>query len=1161
MSVSPTDSTASTRSLLRPPFPQRLANNDLAIQDLQQQINKTIASSYFFTVGKQTKDKRFQELFLHFFRELRGPKTLVKKTSQFMANCFKERPDICISWNPYEEESLNIVTTLQTPTQQLVEELDQIVEKECGLQEQFLAALNTQCKKFSGLNLEDRDTRYRNYRILCWVFPRCVDTMKTLFQALLAIEWLREDSEYSKLQLDKSYFLSNHPIRNDEDVLTGLLWIRAKMLAEKQREYDAKLSERHWRQLKTDLYQTASSGALSLATKKPQFVVGQVAKTAMNVIGRQVDPHGQSKVLKGFSLLSSALVSKRLGGNTGDLVKSLGVDVVEMASRPENTSKEKALLRGYGSALLKGALSLDTKKLTAQILGFVASTGADILPKADKVQSFKSEAYRALRATATNSDIHGHFIDKGVERYFREPEKPTPQVEELPQVEESKEQFDGQWLEDVFNEKLSHVSVEKAQEIGQNLDRAREQINQIDEVIKIGTQHLNNLQSSGEVVDIAHYEVKKKSGDWRVYRNGEELYADNTSNAQKTCYEMIPELQKKYGSPIHTQKYKEASTALDRANSEKLKLVEALGSLQKKQLPPDMIEQYERGFIEYKQQLESQRQREVEGQRLTNKLMEKNRGVESAYNYLDDKIDGYNRHYKRDEYYSKLKSAVKNYNNALQERDAVVNQIYALNGDPKRISTPLEKIPPKATKWEKTKLWVDRNVEININLSTSMPLYQMKEPKSTGYTLLQEPTNPEPKTFTFQDTQELQNQRMLQENMAFKSAKQAQGTAQHEISQHSGDMSVLWGNGVDRNVQSPPVNTQQAIESGIREAITTRHNPIMEMSGLAPFVLSKVIPKRTQEKVKTWVKDYVQEIKNDPLQARKDLDVAVILGAKKAVVVAIQAFEQPSLKQRPNTYGLMEASNRFDRWIAGKVNVNLDSRNAQIGMFVAEIFAPMGMCKTARPVMKVGQEAIQFIRSTQRARPLVDRVLLSPQNFGRELRAIQAMQNPVHRSGIGNPWTEMFPMQPKKLAGRSVAKIEPKMIQAGKGINRSNNHQFVTWVEQGQTRTASIGEMSHAGTFHDRGGLTKAGRALQKHSERINPTFQKPTGNVHEINAQGQRVLDEILNHPNKEIYFSKLRTQNNLPVIDVFIPEGNGARFTRDGKRMIGFLDPIKEM
>ena len=825
-------------------------------------------------------------------------------------------------------------------------------------------------------------------------------------------------------------------------------------------------------------------------------------------------------------MLGSVAVSKAYGGNAKELVTSLGVDVAELAQRPENTSKEKALLRGYGSALAKGALSLDTKKLTTQILGFVASTGADILPKAKK-----SEMYRALRATATNSDIHGHFVDKGVERCFRGPEKPTPQVEEPAQVQEPKEQFDGQWLEDILDESLSHVAVEKAQEINQKIDQVREQINQQDEAIRIGTEHLNNcLNKSVDYVDDAHYEVKKKSGDWRVYRNGEELYADNTSNAQKTCYEIIPELQKKYGSPIHTQKYKEASTALDRANSEKLKLVEALGSLQKKQLPPDMIEHYERGFIEYKQQLESQRQREVEGQRLTNKLTEKTRGVENAYNYLDDKIDGYNRHYKRDEYYSKLKSPVKNYNNALQERDAVVNQIYALNGDPKRISTPLEKIPPKATKWEKSMLWIDRNVDVNINLSTSMPLYQMKEPKSTGYTLLQEPTNPEPKTFTFQDTQELQNQQIFQENMSFRSANPTQGTTQHEISQQSANMGLLWGNGVDRNVQPPPVSTRQAIQSGIRELI---EKPTLMQQAVRGFFNPDRGHLTPNERIEQNSQIFSGHAK------------PIIRGAGN-LIDQLRSFGMLGVKR--NEQGQLELAydrtfyNKFSEWADG----NLPTVDSRVEL-VASVANEFVLQSFLMPFFAVG-----------RAKPLANRVLANPENFGRELRAIQGMQNPVHRSGIGNPWTEMFPMQPKKLAGKSVAKIEPKMIQAGKGINRSNNHQFVTWVEQGQTRTASIGEMSHAGTFHDRGGLTKAGRALDKHGRRVDTVFPEAMGNIHEKNMQGQKMLDEILNHPNKEIYFPDYLTERyGFEVLDIFIPGKHGARFSRSGEKMVGFLEP----
>nr|VFK81178.1 MAG: hypothetical protein BECKSD772D_GA0070982_12452 [Candidatus Kentron sp. SD] len=412
---------------------------------------------------------------------------------------------------------------------------------------------------------------------------------------------------------------------------------------------------------------------------------------------------------------------------------------------------------------------------------------------------------------------------------------------------------------------------------------------------------------------------------------------------------------------------------------------------------------------------------------------------------LEDRLEKLQKEPHKKSVREKADNEVTKYNNANADLDTAVNHYNALTGNNERVSTKKMKKPKKPS-WDARLSSKLRAMGVeSANVSTSVPLYPTTPSTRTTYAEMQHQVNLARSELEYVEStqsqsrgsrgnwgevQNFQNQQIFQENMSFRSAQQAQGTAQHEISRHSADMGLLWGNGVARNVQPPPVSTRQAIESGIREAITTRHNPIMEMSGVAPFVLSKVIPKRTQEKVKTWITDYIQEIKNDPIQARKDLDVAVILGAKKAVVVALQAFEQPSLKQRPNTYGLMEASNRFDRWVAGKVNVNLDSRNAQVGMFVGEIFAPMGMCKTARPVMKVGQEAIQFIRSTQRARPLVDRVLLSPQTFGRELRAIQGMQQQAYRGGLVGEGTVA------KLADRSVRVIQPmKLPYLKKGVD------------------------------------------------------------------------------------------------------------------------------
>jgi hypothetical protein len=188
-----------------------------------------------------------------------------------------------------------------------------------------------------------------------------------------------------------------------------------------------------------------------------------------------------------------------------------------------------------------------------------------------------------------------------------------------------------------------------------------------------------------------------------------------------------------------------------------------------------------------------------------------------------------------------------------------------------------------------------------------------------------------------------------------------------------------------------------------------------------------------------------------------------------------------------------------------------------------------------------GVGAKLLFRGGGATRPLIDRTLVRPQGFGQQVRMIESFQQPALRSGF--------------VGDGTVMRLGEKNIQALKSVNRSSNYSHITWIESGQTRTASIGEMSHAGTFHDRGGLSKAGRALDKKAGRIGSVFPKPKGTPHEINTQGQRVLDEILNHPNKTIL--KEPHLNFGEVLDVLHPDGHGARFTIDGKKMIGFLEP----
>ncbi|WP_373273691.1 VENN motif pre-toxin domain-containing protein [Pseudomonas taiwanensis] len=83
-------------------------------------------------------------------------------------------------------------------------------------------------------------------------------------------------------------------------------------------------------------------------------------------------------------------------------------------------------------------------------------------------------------------------------------------------------------------------------------------------------------------------------------------------------------------------------------------------------------------------------------------------------------------------------------------------------------------------------------------------------------------------------------------------------------------------------------------------------------------------------------------------------------------------------------------------------------------------------------------------------------------------------------------------------------------------------------------------------------GLTEAARALTKHAsgQRSTGTFPKLSGGLEKQNATAERVVNEILKHPDA--------TYKNLSRggLEVRAPDGRGLRFNSDGS-FSGFLDP----
>jgi RHS repeat-associated protein len=95
-----------------------------------------------------------------------------------------------------------------------------------------------------------------------------------------------------------------------------------------------------------------------------------------------------------------------------------------------------------------------------------------------------------------------------------------------------------------------------------------------------------------------------------------------------------------------------------------------------------------------------------------------------------------------------------------------------------------------------------------------------------------------------------------------------------------------------------------------------------------------------------------------------------------------------------------------------------------------------------------------------------------------------------------------------------------------------------------------IDALRRAGQLADRGGLTKAGRALAKHGGREGSVFPQPRGNPAAINELARTVLDDILSNMGRT-------SPNRFGGLDYWGgAKGAGVRFDKIG-RFIGFLEP----
>ncbi|WP_053225345.1 hypothetical protein [Simkania negevensis] len=171
---------------------------------------------------------------------------------------------------------------------------------------------------------------------------------------------------------------------------------------------------------------------------------------------------------------------------------------------------------------------------------------------------------------------------------------------------------------------------------------------------------------------------------------------------------------------------------------------------------------------------------------------------------------------------------------------------------------------------------------------------------------------------------------------------------------------------------------------------------------------------------------------------------------------------------------------------------------------------------------------------TEEFEPLSQRAARS---LAEERAFLEEVQQPAYRSGFSSTGQQ---------------------IKSNRVINvKSDNPNHLVFCENGKTKVISFADLSEAGTLADKGNLSKAGRALQKKTDRLDSVFPKPKGTPEEVSLQGQKVLDEILNHPDKVVIQDTAKKRyGNVFDIKIGDEKGRGVRFKTDGE-FVGFLEP----
>lgn len=445
----------------------RVRRNSQQLQAFFIQITQTLMSSYAFTSGVQLQDVPYQTLFLDFFREMRGGSYLVRNAGWNLAKSLGYEDITTIENRRIDRGDYDdTVSTSYHVKDPFQDELTYLLDRCEGFNEKFLTVLKANSKRFiEGLSLSTRDTYFSSLPIFSRAFPRCYETLQSIFTDLLACEWLQEDINGIQ-DYTAEAAIPQKTLHPPLETTNWVLWCSALQLGLLQQRRDLRIAKQHEKAWQNDKDELLVSGSLALATYNPSYIGGQLVRVFFNAVARNTDPEGEDFYVQALPTLVGAGVVGASGFST-ELLARLVFDIADLYSRhlskQAGETPSRAEERGrniaatFTKALLTGTIHGDDLRYLKEIFGGLLSEAMNQLPEADETTPW---GRRVLRVALTNPDIQEKFING-----LFDPVTPEPTTLEEPSSTTETTQDDDKQTQAKTEERLARETAEKEKQL------------------------------------------------------------------------------------------------------------------------------------------------------------------------------------------------------------------------------------------------------------------------------------------------------------------------------------------------------------------------------------------------------------------------------------------------------------------------------------------------------------------------------------------------------------------------------------------------------------------------------------------------------------------------------------------------------------------------